>query len=83
LANKAVPAEDLQSAALEWAQRLAKRAPRSLEATKKCMRHAADNDWASTFNMEADWQQELAGSEDNVEGVAAFFEKREAKFKGK
>ncbi|MGB5624307.1 MAG: enoyl-CoA hydratase-related protein [Woeseiaceae bacterium] len=83
LANKAVPAEDLQSAALEWAQRLAKRAPRSLEATKKCMRHAADNDWASTFNMEADWQQALAGSEDNVEGVAAFFEKREAKFKGK
>jgi enoyl-CoA hydratase/carnithine racemase len=33
--------------------------------------------------MEADWQQVLAGSEDNVEGVAAFFEKREPKFKGK
>jgi len=83
LANKAVPAEELQQAALEWAERLAKRAPRSLEATKKTMRHAADHDWASTFNMEADWQQALAGSEDNVEGVEAFFEKREPNFKGK
>jgi len=83
LANKAVPAEDLQSAALEWAESLARRAPRSLEATKKTMRHAMDNDWASTFAMEADWQQELAGCEDNIEGVAAFFEKRDPKFKGK
>lgn len=83
LANKLVPADDLQRAALEWAEALAKRAPRSLEATKKVMRHAIDNDWASTFNMEADWQQALAGSEDNVEGIAAFFDKREPKFKGK
>ncbi len=83
LANKAVPAEDLQNVALEWAQMLAKRAPRSLEATKKTMRHAIDNDWASTFSLEADWQQALAGSEDNIEGVAAFFEKREPEFKGK
>ena len=83
LANRAVPAEDLQSTALEWAEKLAKRAPRSIAATKKVMRHAMDNDWASTFDMEADWQQALAGSDDNVEGVAAFFEKREPKFQGK
>ena len=83
LANKAVPADKLQSVALEWARMLAKRAPRSLEATKKTMRHAIDNDWASTFNLEAEWQQALAGSEDNIEGVAAFFEKREPNFKGK
>lgn len=83
LANKAVPADKLQSVALEWAQMLARRAPRSLEATKKTMRHAIDNDWASTFNLEAEWQQALAGSEDNIEGVAAFFEKREPNFKGK
>src|SRR5210317_1242817 len=45
LANKAVPAEQLQDAGMEWAQTLAKRAPLSLAATKKVMRFAADNDW--------------------------------------
>ena len=83
LANRAVPAEELQEAALEWAQQLARRAPLSLAATKKVMRHAMDHDWASSFNTEAELQQSLVGCEDNLEGVQAFFEKREPRFTGK
>ena len=83
LANKAVPAEELMSAATEWAQTLADRAPLSIAATKKVMRHAADNDWASSYDMEAKFQGELLGSDDNKEGIQAFFEKRKAKFTGK
>lgn len=83
LANKTVPADELQAAALEWAQNLAKRAPLSVAATKKTMRHAVDNDWESSFNMESDWQQALVGSEDNIEGVQSFFDKRDPNFKGK
>jgi 2-(1,2-epoxy-1,2-dihydrophenyl)acetyl-CoA isomerase len=83
LANKVVPAEELRSAALEWAQILAKRAPLSLAATKKVMRFAADNDWSEAYNMEAKLQGELLGSEDNQEGIRAFFEKRAPDFKGK
>jgi len=83
LANKAVPAEELQAAALEWAQVLAGRAPLSLAATKKVMRFASDNDWSDAYDMEAKLQGELLGSEDNQEGIRAFFEKRAPEFKGK
>lgn len=83
LANRAVPAEELQSAALKWAQELAQRAPLSLAATKKVMRFAANNDWGSAYDMEAQLQGELLGSDDNKEGIQAFFEKRAPKFTGK
>jgi 2-(1,2-epoxy-1,2-dihydrophenyl)acetyl-CoA isomerase len=78
-----VPAEELQSAALEWAQALAQRAPLSLAATKKVMRFAANNDWGSAYDMEAQLQGELLGSDDNKEGIQAFFEKRAPRFTGK
>jgi 2-(1,2-epoxy-1,2-dihydrophenyl)acetyl-CoA isomerase len=83
LANKAVPAEELMTAAMEWAQSLAARAPLSLAATKKVMRHAADHEWASAYDMEAKFQGELLGSDDNQEGIQAFFEKRKPTFTGK
>lgn len=83
LANKAVPAEELKATTLEWAMALSQRAPLSLAATKKAMRHAADNDWGSSYDVEASLQGELLGSEDNQEGIAAFFQKRAPKFKGK
>lgn len=83
LANKAVPAEELQRAALEWARLLAKRAPLSLAATKKVMRTAADKAWSDAYDMEAKLQGELLGSEDNQEGINAFFQKRAPEFKGK
>lgn len=83
LANKAVPAEELQEAASTWAKVLEQRAPLSIAATKKVMRHACDNDWASAFELEAELQGSLVGCADNEEGVAAFFEKRRPEFKGK
>jgi len=83
LANKAVPAEELRDTTLAWAQALSERAPLSLAATKKAMRHAADNDWGSSYDVEASLQGELLGSEDNQEGIAAFLQKRAPEFIGK
>lgn len=83
LANKAVAADELHSAALQWAQVLEERAPLSVAGTKKLMRFAVDHDWASSYEMEAELQGGLVGCDDNREGVLAFFEKRAPKFRGR
>lgn len=83
LANRAVPADSLMDEALKWAHSLSERAPLSIAATKKAMRHAASHDWASTFDVEAPLQRRLRDSEDCKEGVRAFFEKRKPQFRGK
>ena len=82
LANKAVPADRLQDAALEWAEALAQRAPLAIAATKKAMRFAMEHDWAAAYDLEAKLQGELLGSDDNKEGIDAFFAKRKPIFKG-
>ena len=82
LTNKVAPAEDLLEEAVGWAKSLTERAPLSIAATKKAMRHATSGSWASTFDVEAPMQDALRNSADCAEGVAAFFEKRKAEFKG-
>ena len=83
IANKVVPSDTLREAAIAWGEELSQRAPLSVAATKKVMRHAMDNDWFDCFTMEAQEQQKLAGSDDAKEGIAAFLEKRQPNFTGK
>lgn len=83
IANKVVPSATLREAAIAWGEELSHRAPLSVAATKKVMRHAMDGDWFDCFTMEAQEQGLLAKSEDAKEGIAAFLEKRKPEFTGK
>jgi len=82
VANRVVALEVLRETAVAWGEELSARAPLSIAATKKVMRHAMDNSWASCYDMEAELQEQLKGSDDAREGVDAFFEKRSPQFKG-
>ncbi len=83
LTNKIVPAEQLLSIAKAWARKLAERPTLALGLTKRAMQHAQLNDLSSTMEYEARLQMETVGSQDYMEGVMAFIQKREPNFQGK
>ncbi len=81
LVNKVVEAENLLDEALSWAEKLSLRSSQSLSLTKKIMRQSLDSSYQDIYNLEAKTQNTLTGSEDNIEGITAFMEKRQPNFK--
>ncbi len=83
LINRAHADDEFDAAVEELVGRFAGGPTRSFAGTKRQL-----NQWLFTkmdeqLALEADIQQEMAGSKDFVEGVAAFVEKREARFGGR
>ena len=83
LVNKVVPDADLAAEVTQWARRLAQGATRGIAAAKAMLNQALDVDRAAAFNAEALLVDQVAGTDDVAEGVAAFMEKREPKFQGR
>ena len=81
LTNKVVEADDLLNASASWAESLARKSTQSLRETKKVMRAAMTASYEDTFKLEAEANNTLHGSEDSLEAVKAFFEKRSPNFK--
>ena len=68
--------------AVEMAKVYANFAPVALMRTKQLMRESFTRSYYDQLKEEAKLQDDLVGSKDNLEGVAAFVEKRKAKFTG-
>ena len=83
LANKAVPAEQLQAAALQWAQALVNSVRHCRwPPPRKLMRLALDQDWETSLQRGSRACRVARGVRRQCRGVLAFFEKREPEFKG-
>jgi 2-(1,2-epoxy-1,2-dihydrophenyl)acetyl-CoA isomerase len=82
LINRVVDDAALMDSAMELAQRLAK-GPRALGIIRRMFWDSLDHDYPTQLAHEAKLQTQAGISEDYQEGVAAFREKRTAKFKGR
>ena len=81
LVNKVVAGENLLAEAISWADKFSLRSSQSLSLTKKIMRKSVDSSYEDIYDLEAKTQNTLTGSEDNIEGITAFMEKRQPNFK--
>ncbi len=74
--------ESLMEGAFEMASRLA-RGPRSLALIRRAYWATWQNSYEQQLDLEARSQGEASDTEDAKEGLAAFLEKREARFQGR
>ena len=81
LINRCVPDADLMSTAMDLAKELAN-GPMALGLIRKIMWESLDADWTAQLSAERKTQRKAGKSNDFVEGVSAFLQKRVAQFKG-
>jgi len=82
LVSRVVPDAELASAARDLGLRLA-RGPRSIGLIKRALNRSLVNDLDAQLGVEEELQAEAASTADFYEGVAAFLEKRQARFNGR
>jgi len=82
LVNEVVPADELQTRAREVAELFAAMPTRAVWHTKRLLDAAEDSTFEEQLELEARTQAELTRTPDFAEGVAAFLEKRDARFTG-
>jgi enoyl-CoA hydratase/carnithine racemase len=83
LVNRVAPEGEWLDAALKLARDVAARAPLAVRLAKRAVLAAADTPLAEGLRRERGLFDEAMASEDRIEGMQAFLEKRDPEFKGK
>ena len=83
LVSRVVPHEELMASAMLLAGEIASNPPLAVQSLKRGLRLALDPDWDSLGKWVSTTLSELFRTEDHREGVAAFLEKRPAKYRGR
>lgn len=80
LINKVVPHDELEMATAEWCEELLDKSPTSLRIAKSVMNHGSDLDYHSYIEG-IELLAATYGTEENLEGVNAFLEKRSPNYR--
>jgi 2-(1,2-epoxy-1,2-dihydrophenyl)acetyl-CoA isomerase len=83
LANRVVPAGELDAAVAEWAERLAAGPPVALALTKRMLAESAERSFEAAIEAECGAQSVNLATQDTREAFRAFFAKREPRFDGR
>ncbi len=83
IVNKVCDDESILKEALATARRIAGNGPISLRQAKKSVNTATQVDWKTGYAFEIEAYNHMVPTEDRLEGVRAFNEKRKPEFKGR
>jgi enoyl-CoA hydratase len=83
IVNKVVPAEEFEAAVDAWATKLASKSPVVMRLGKDAMWRQMDMPLIDALDYLCSQLTIELGTEDAIEGVTAFFEKREPNWKGR
>lgn len=83
LVNRVVPADEFDAAVAEWAAKLASKSPVIMRLGKEAMRRQMDMPLDEALDYLRAQLTLATSTEDIVEGVTAFFAKREPEWKGR
>ena len=86
LINKIVKSENLLDEAREWANQIATSAPLAMQSVKEVLRaiecHPLEESFSKMRKDDLVTYKKMLSSKDAEEGIAAFVERRDPKFKG-